>query len=249
MHFKITSNGSCFGSLLKLVLLACFCFSASGLALTEEHVQRIVQRASSSKNNVARREAALEKLKKKLKTATQNVTNIDHKLRLKRMEAPSADNAIQQAEKNLRSAKNAVQKISTSIQEQEEKLIIAKEKARHFSKLEAKATSQHNFEVAKRRYDTRVKQRTRYERKVKKLEIKVRETQAEVTARTIIAGRTRAQWKRKAANFKVNDARNKADYLLNELRIYREKVDKAEKEIGHLKSNLENAQSEFSQYQ
>ncbi len=249
MKFKISPIASCYSPLLKLILLSYYCFSVSGFALTEEHVQRIAQRASSSKNIVARQEAALERLKKKLDTATQNVTNVDHKLRLKRMEVPGADDAIQHVERDLKSAKNTVQKISTSIQEQEAKLIVAKEKARHFSKLEAKAKSQYNLEVTRRSYDIRVKQQTRYKRKVKKLEIKVRETQAEVTARTIVAARTREQWKRKVANFKVNDAKNKADYLLNELRIYREKLAKSEKETNNLKSNLEKAQSEFSQYQ
>ncbi len=249
MTCKIQSDIYCFGSLLKLVFLTMFCFAISGFSQTREDIVRISQRASSSKKEVARRETALANLKEKLELANQNVTKIDHELILKRTEVPRSEKAVKKVEKDLDIAENRVQKISSRIKKYEQRLIKSRERAQHFSNLETELRNRYIRNTVRKTHKTQLAQLNRYEARVKKLENKVRAAQAEVTARTIIAGRTTGQWKRKFANFKVYEAKDKADYLLNELRIYQGKVSKAQNDIVGLKAKLKKAQSDYPQYE
>jgi len=231
-----------------LIIFAISLLPHHSYAVTKDEVDRAVTKATAARNEVSRRKTKIKRLEKKLVDSKEHLPKAERRLRLKQMETPDAESIIRAAEKNVTSTRRKIDELTRKLDDERTSLKISQEKAAHYVRLEKKIKSRRHLDLTRNKFERRKKQLKQYSGKVRKLEIKEREAQAEVIARTKLAGRARGQWGRRFASFKVRDAERKADYLLHKLKIFRDKVAKTRQNVNRLTTEVKEATTDYSQY-
>ena len=215
-----------------ILLITLLCIPHVLKAITEKDIQKALRSAEYEEMTAEKLEDKLLDLEEKLKEAQEDVEKKEKNLEIIYASIPRNPGKIKRAEGTLKKASKKVANLTKKIDESKSKLTKSQKKAEQVRHDADGLAARRQTLAAKNEIEETTLLLEYYENKVEELEITERELRAEALAKTQIASMKGGggRWSRWGSSLDEK----RADALVDQLRIYREKVKETKKELDIL---------------
>ncbi len=240
-HFRANLIIGCF-----LLSIAVGCFSAA--AVTAERVNRSIANADRLHALVKELESQIKGSEEKLEKSRVKQTELRERLEALKPDEAFGKAKITHVNRILKLQEESDSRLGKKLEKLEKKLASTQEKAKSAEWTAKKYASQRQFEVSQRKVEKLRELLEYYKYRVKTLEILGREAEAIVITKSQLAGRAQSQWERWRSSWDQKLSRSRAIGILTELKTFRQKVKVTELELEAATAELQEADSDFSQF-
>ena len=232
-----------------LIVLWSFFSPHQLLAITAKDIEKAEQKAGYKEKAARKHNAKVLELEAKLKKATDTVEARKKDLDIATAAQPRVVGTIERADASLRKATNKVIKLTDKLKTSKTDAGASQKKAEEARRMADKLASQRKYQLANREVQEATELLEFYQNKVEELEIEEREARAEVIAKSKLAARKGGgnihRWK-SGMSEKITESR--ADSMVEDLRIYREKVKETETKVEMLKKRMKETENKNEEY-
>lgn len=218
-------------------------------AISLKDVEKAEQKAGYKEKAASKDSAKVVELETKLEKATEKVEEKKNDLQIATVAQPRVVGTIERADASLRKATNKVIKLTDKLERCRADAKASTKEALETRRIADKVAGQRKYELANREVQEATELLESYRDKVEELEIAERELRAEVIAKSKLAARKGggniSRWKN-GMDEKITETR--ADSMVEELGVYRNKVIEKEKEVEILKEHMKETENEYEEY-
>ena len=248
MNYSFMKN-STITNVVMFIVLCSFTSYHHLQALTLKDVEKAEEKARYKEKATQKDSAKVAELESKLKRATEIVEEKKKALDIATAAQPRVVGTIERADASLRKATGKVIKLTDKLERSRAEARASAKEAEEARRRADKLASQRQYELANREVEEATELLEFYRNKVEELEMGEREARAEVIAKSKLAARKGGgRINRWTSGMSEKMTESRADSMVEELRVYREKVKEAEKKVEMLKDRMKETESEYEEY-